>query len=380
MKSICLISLLLIPPEQTAWLQSPSRKGTVHRFYFGKQQYQSTSAAPYSTIKLQLDMRSHKERDEKQKKQVKESYGEKNRKFRRTVYGHDDWLRHRSSERFSMNFQSILRSDVFRQLLVEVGAVTSMATKILIWNGCMLTGWIGFDGSLHEALLKSSLQDPTRFIISIPGLPFLLSSPSLGLLLVFRTNSSYARWGEARATWGKIITQSGNIVRMASNWSSSKLEPDIGKRKELLQKLAKSVWSFPRSLQAHVSGPDDLLFYEAEIREKLDPIFADTLMHARHRPNRALYEISQNIEALPVTRDRKIEMDRCVVNLEDCCGVCERIFSSPVPLVYTNKTAWFLYVWLLGLPFAFWEPFANTWNHLGMIPASGIISIFFFGQ
>ena len=128
-------------------------------------------------------VRSHKERDEKQKKQVKESYGEKNRKFRRTVYGHDDWLRHRSSERYSMNSQSILRSDVFRQLLVEVGAVTSMATKILIWNGCMLTGWIGFDGSLHEALLKSSLQDPTRFIISIPGLPFLLSSPSLGLLL-----------------------------------------------------------------------------------------------------------------------------------------------------------------------------------------------------
>jgi len=167
---------------------------------------------------------------------------------------------------------------------------------------------------------------------------------------------------------------------MASNWSSSTLEPDKAVRQELLNSLAKAVWAFPRSLQAHLSGPEDIAAYEAEIRTKLDPKTAEILLRARHRPNRALFVISRAIEALPITRDRRIEIDKRVVTLEDCCGACERIFSSPVPLVYTRHTARFLYAWLLGLPLAFWEPFEDTWNHFGLIPASCLIAIFLFGK
>ncbi len=46
--------------------------------------------------------------------------------------------------------------------------------------------------------------------------PFLLSSFALALLLVFRTNSSYARWWEARQAWGAMLNWVRNLARMVS--------------------------------------------------------------------------------------------------------------------------------------------------------------------
>ncbi len=37
--------------------------------------------------------------------------------------------------------------------------------------------------------------------------PFHLTSFALSLLLVFRTNASYARWKEARASWGLVVAR-----------------------------------------------------------------------------------------------------------------------------------------------------------------------------
>ena len=44
---------------------------------------------------------------------------------------------------------------------------------------------------------------------------FSLSSFALSLLLVFRTNTSYARWDEARKLWGGVVNRSRDVVRQA---------------------------------------------------------------------------------------------------------------------------------------------------------------------
>lgn len=44
-------------------------------------------------------------------------------------------------------------------------------------------------------------------------IPLPLTSFALSLMLVFRTNSSYGRWLEARMHWGSIVTYSRNFVR-----------------------------------------------------------------------------------------------------------------------------------------------------------------------
>ena len=41
-------------------------------------------------------------------------YGETSRQFRRTVYTHDDWVKHRSPNRFIKNLSTIVSSGVYK--------------------------------------------------------------------------------------------------------------------------------------------------------------------------------------------------------------------------------------------------------------------------
>jgi ion channel-forming bestrophin family protein len=46
---------------------------------------------------------------------------------------------------------------------------------------------------------------------------------------------------------------------------------------------------------------------------------------------------------------------------------------------YTRHTTRFLDFWLILVPLGLYEPFRNSWNHYGMIPASVILSFFLLG-
>jgi putative membrane protein len=41
-------------------------------------------------------------------------YGEESRKYRRTVYSHDDWIKHRSPDRFLKNLLSTPKSGIYK--------------------------------------------------------------------------------------------------------------------------------------------------------------------------------------------------------------------------------------------------------------------------
>ena len=41
-------------------------------------------------------------------------YGEDSRKFRRTVYSHDDWVKHRSPDRFWNNLKTTTKSGIYK--------------------------------------------------------------------------------------------------------------------------------------------------------------------------------------------------------------------------------------------------------------------------
>ena len=43
-------------------------------------------------------------------------YGESSRKYRRTIYNHNDWIRHRSNDQLFDNLQSMFFSGVVRQV------------------------------------------------------------------------------------------------------------------------------------------------------------------------------------------------------------------------------------------------------------------------
>lgn len=106
------------------------------------------------------------------------SYGEESRKYRRTVFSHDDWRRFRNPERFGYSLASMFQSGIYKGIGREVSATTLVAAFVVVFNA-IVGGYTDFDGVQHPALISSSLLP----MIGLPLAPFTLSSPSLGLLL-----------------------------------------------------------------------------------------------------------------------------------------------------------------------------------------------------
>jgi Bestrophin, RFP-TM, chloride channel len=105
-------------------------------------------------------------------------FGEESRRYRRTVFTHDDWVRHRSPDRFWRNVQTFFISGIYKNIGFEVAVVTAVATFVVIYNA-LIGGYVDFDGVQHEAVIQHTMLPK----LGLPLTPFTLSSPSLGLLL-----------------------------------------------------------------------------------------------------------------------------------------------------------------------------------------------------
>mmetsp|Transcript_32944 Transcript_32944/g.97235 ORF Transcript_32944/g.97235 Transcript_32944/m.97235 type:complete len:414 (-) Transcript_32944:170-1411(-) len=288
-------------------------------------------------------------------------YGEQSRKFRRTVFSHGDWVEHRSSSSHIItNLRSMLISGVVRQLRSQVLIVTSAAAFILGWNLIAVPSL----GSL-----------PFVSPIMLPPIPFTLSSPALGLLLVFRTNASYARWGEARTTWARMVAHGRNLIRMAGVFSDDKVA---------VQSLGKAVWLYCRTVMNQLSSPEeDEPLYQDEVLSTYGEKsgLARRILSSPDRTLAAWKQLSLELHGLPAVADPKalIETDKSIIILGECAATMEKIYSSPVPLVYTRHTARFLSLWALLLPAALYSSFVDIGQAWAIIPASGILAFFLFG-
>ena len=105
-------------------------------------------------------------------------YGEVSRQFRRTVYSHDDWKKHRSQDRFGYYLSALLKSGVYKNIGREVAVTTSVATFIWFWN-LFFKEYQDFSGTWHTGVFANSIIPA----LGMPLTPFTLASPSLGLLL-----------------------------------------------------------------------------------------------------------------------------------------------------------------------------------------------------
>jgi len=297
-------------------------------------------------------------------------YGEESRKYRRTVFDYDDWVTHRNTERIVTNIRGMFFSGVIRQLKEEVLFVTLASALVVFWNDFLIFPDEFMDGFMLPKLI-------------LPALPFTLSSPALGLLLVFKTNASYARWSEARTTWSKIVSQTRNTVRMAATF----VEGTEGDR-EKIEDLSNAIWLLTRSLMNSLLGPED----EEHYREQVISVYSQSeeqrevarrIIESEDRTMGALTYASTALDNVPIDEKRRVEIDKSLVIVNDCIGVCQKIYSSPVPLVYTRHTGRFLSLWMVLLPTAMYDAFRVTsmgdFQCLPLIPATAIVGIFLFG-
>ena len=196
---------------------------------------------------------------------------------------------------------------------------------------------------------------------------------------MFRTNTSYQRWDEARKNWGMNINHTRDLVRMANAYYDKSAATEE-QRKEDLNHVALCTWAFVRAMKRHLSPEEeDEADFQKELYEKLPKKQAEMIIAAAHRPNRALQDLSYAIDDLPMHFMRKNEIHHAVTIFEDNLGSSERILTSPVPLFYSRHLARFLATWLLLLPFGIYDAFDKSWNHIAMIPAMSVTSIMLFG-
>jgi hypothetical protein len=168
-------------------------------------------------------------------------------------------------------------------------------------------------------------------------------------------------------------------MRQTGAWIQKADIPDEEKL-ELARRVRDAVWLNARSLQRHLwQAAEDEEGYVRDVAMRMPPGLATEMIQARHRPTRAVYEISDAINRIPLNSVQRSSIDKAVSGLCDAVGGCDRIFGSPVPTFYTRFAFQFLEIWILTLPLALYKLFDGMWNHWGVIPISVLLAFFFLG-
>ncbi|EFJ52724.1 hypothetical protein VOLCADRAFT_85997 [Volvox carteri f. nagariensis] len=250
------------------------------------------------------------------------------------VFDFASWTQHRSRGRYLEHCITLFRSYFFRDLLgpllVLVGAAMTVASYETALQTGLLPRWLPDFGGSSDT-------------------PFQLTSFALSLMLVFRTNSSYARWLDARQQWGLIVNTARTFVRQVMTTL-----PETSCC-EVRSALARWTVAFVRLGKLHLREHGDV---GAEVQGLLDGEEVPLVLAASHRPLAACHVMSGLLRSAEgsgqLSEQARMRLEADINLMSQALGACEKILRNPIPLSYTRHTSRFLILWLLWLPLALW--------------------------
>ena len=208
-------------------------------------------------------------------------------------------------------------------------------------------------------------------ILSHPPIPWTLTSPSLGLLLVFRTNAAYSRWSDSRISWATVSSKSFDVMRQGLNWITDK---------RLKAELVRYITAFGKSLKWWLGNQGNQKRLRNDLTDILTADELEAILKSSHPVQFALMKISSVISRSDLFPNIQTHIDRYICELSTALYVCDRIFTTPIPLLYTRHTARFLLLWLLTLTLPLYNELQSSPWRLIQIPLiSFFTSIFLFG-
>ncbi|MBS2036882.1 bestrophin family protein [bacterium] len=190
----------------------------------------------------------------------------------------------------------------------------------------------------------------------LPPMAHTMVGAALGLLLVFRTNTSYDRYWEGRKLLGGGANRLRDLMRQVAGGVSGE------EGHQLCQELRRQIILFFGLQRQYLRNERDLSeFKEMTEAEKalLEPLNA--------RPVAYLAIMSQLINdahlkgLLNDALYRNIDLS--LGQLMDNLGGAERILKTPVPFAYAQHIKGFLFIFCFTLPFVLAEP-TGRWNVL----------------
>ena len=195
--------------------------------------------------------------------------------------------------------------------------------------------------------------------------PFILTSFAVALLLVFRANSSYDRWWEARRAFGNMYNCVRNLSRMTSAWLG---QSDPATNDEILKWasiLGAAAATFLRD------DPDFLL----EHADKLSSEEMKWVLTMPQPPVAAMQVISNLLRQCSTLQTyERCELERQLASFDMVLGACERIRRQCIPLAYTRQTSRFIVAYLTFMPFGLW-----AYTEWLTIPVMTVLSLLLIG-
>jgi putative membrane protein len=169
----------------------------------------------------------------------------------------------------------------------------------------------------------------------------------MGLLLVFRTNTSYERWWEGR----KSIQTVANVTAFLSLKVDTCMKADVASA--IKMNLRKFVTGFKKNLEAQTKS-----LHEIYYKSQMDEI------------GRIMFKVRLAEIAGDITSRDAGSIETSLANLVDASGACDRIKSTPIPIAYAMHVKICLFVYLLSLPF-------GLFRDLGLASSLMVMLIFY---
>ncbi len=183
----------------------------------------------------------------------------------------------------------------------------------------------------------------------------------LGALLVFRTNTAYARWWEARTLWGGLVNASRNFAIKVTTLARLD-ESDIAD-------VRRNLIAFPIALRNHLR--DGAAAIE-QIDEDIGAVKWD------HLPSGIVQEIyvvlAQGMSHQKLDGDILRVLDSDLAKLMDICGGCERIHRTRIVRSYRIFARQCILLFLLPLPWGIAHDF-GWWT----VPITTMTAYFMLG-
>ena len=165
---------------------------------------------------------------------------------------------------------------------------------------------------------------------------------ALGLLLVFRNNTAYDKWWEARKDMGAMVNTTRNFA-ITINGSL----PHENKEKFTIAKL---IIAFVYATKEHLREGTKM----DEVKEYLDKEDYNKVDNSAHKPNVIANIMLHRIENLylqkHITDIQQYILVKHVNLLIDIMGKCERIRNTPIPMAYGFLLKFFIAIYVVVLP------------------------------
>ena len=220
-----------------------------------------------------------------------------------------------------------IEGSVAKTILPRITIFTFFATSICIWH---------------------SLQEEPKFILHIGDLTNnVVYNLVLGLLLVFRTNTSYERFWDGRKSLGILVVNIRNLARFISVSIPEENSEDRENKTAVLKLLA--AFMVGTKLQLRGEKPNEEL---KKLLTEKQAIEIDSAKRISLQIALWIGEyLQQQFKLGKIDSSQIIEMNNMLNNMIEGLSSCERISTTPLPIAYRIYLKRLILIYCVGLPF-----------------------------